>query len=72
MTKNQQIIEALFFVSTVPLEQKDINKYDVVHDNGGRKMVVASIVDGRVKRKPFTTLDRSTEEDICWFQKENF
>ena len=26
MTKNQQIIEALFFVSTVPLEQKDINK----------------------------------------------
>ena len=26
MTKNQQIIESLFFVSTVPLEQKDINK----------------------------------------------
>jgi|TARA_B100001093_G_scaffold517126_1_gene597707 segregation and condensation protein B len=26
MTNNQQIIESLFFVSTVPLEQKDINK----------------------------------------------
>tara|TARA_Y100000741_G_scaffold361954_1_gene346838 strand:- start:289 stop:816 length:528 start_codon:yes stop_codon:yes gene_type:complete len=26
MTKNQQIIESLFFVSTVPLGQKDINK----------------------------------------------
>ena len=26
MTKNQQIIESLFFVSTVPLEQKDIIK----------------------------------------------
>lgn len=26
MTKNQQIIESLFFVSTVPLEQKDIVK----------------------------------------------
>jgi segregation and condensation protein B len=26
MTKNQQIIESLFFVSTTPLEQKDINK----------------------------------------------
>ena len=26
MTKNQQIIESLFFVSNTPLEQKDINK----------------------------------------------
>lgn len=55
----------------IKFQQKDVDNYDVVHDNSGRTMVVASIVDGKVKRKPFTTLDRQTEEDICWFQREN-